>query len=141
MFVRGYRGTVSVEFARELADSGVYVVNALCVGGLEHLEYAYERAKRNFESGVNVARSFHMELMRILSGRRQIKDALVLCGVEGARSIVLISEREFELSLPEDSSAVDCTPEKLEYLNIRAMVPGKECDAFFENSAMVAVDK
>ncbi len=141
MKVAGYRGTLSVEDAMGLANRGIYVVNAMCVGGRDHLIHAYNKARENFKSGKNIARNFHMELMLVLSGRRQIKDALALCGVENAKSVVAISDKNFHLSLKENDDVLLCSNKKLEYLGISAVVPGKECDAFFENSAMLEIER
>ncbi|NPA75793.1 MAG: hypothetical protein GXO25_06915 [Euryarchaeota archaeon] len=141
MFVKGYRGSITVEDARKLAEEGVYAVNCMCVGGKEHLIHAYTLAKENFKSGRNVARNFHFELMRILSGRRQIKDAVALCGTEQASCIAVISEKDFALDMPQDDAVLDCAPEKIDYLGITAVVQEKPCDAFFENSAMVELER
>ncbi len=141
MIVKGYRGTMDVSRAIELADRGIYVFDARSVGSREHLLYAYTKAKENFEKGTNIAHKLHIEIMLVLTGRRQIRDAIALAGVEEANALVAISENEFEIQLERDDSVLDCNGEKLKYLGIEAIVPGKECDAFFENSAMLEIDK
>ncbi len=137
MIVKGYRGKISVDEAITLADRGIYVFNALAVGCSEHLIYAYRKAKGYFERGENIASKMHIEIMLILTGRRQIKDALRLAGIDGAGEIAAISEKDFDLNLERDDSVLECKNKKIEYLGIDALVPGKECDAFFENSAML----
>ena len=137
MIVKGYRGEMSVEKANELAARGIYVFNAMSVGSREHLEYAYRKAKEAMESGKNIARKMHIEIMLVLTGRRQINTALQLAGVEGANTLAAISEESFELELDRDDSVLKCSTEKLDYLGIEHRVHGKECEAFFENSAML----
>ena len=141
MYVKGYRGNIDMKKSRELAEQEIYVFNSLCVGSKEHLIYAYAKAQENFKNGENVARNFHFEIMRILSGKRQIKDAVRLCGVDMAEKYVTVSENEFELPFQPDESAFECDEYKINYLGIKAKIPGKECEAFFENSAMVYLKK
>ncbi len=135
MIVKGYRGEISAEYARDLASQGVFVFNAMCVGGKEHLIYTYNKAKRMFEKGKNIANNFHLEIMLILSGRRQIKDALDLCGVNNANEIAAISEVDFTLPLKRDDSVLNCKKEKLKYLGVDKY--GDSCDLLFENSALL----
>lgn len=137
MIVKGYRGKLSVDEAITHAENGIYVFNALAVGSREHLIYAYQKARKYFEEGKNIANKMHIEIMLILTGRRQIKDALNLAGMDGANEIAAISERDFELNLERDDSVLECREKKMEYLGIDTIVSGKECDAFFENSAML----
>jgi len=137
MIVKGYIGSLKVEDAVSLAERGIYVFNAMAVGGREHLEYSFKKAMDAFRRGINIAKKEHIEIMLVLTGRRQINEALKLAGVEDAESIAAISLEEFELPLERDDSVLGCSNNKLEYLGIDATVPGKECDAFFENSSML----
>ncbi len=135
MIVKGYRGDISAEYAKDLASQGVFVFNAMCVGGKEHLIYAYTKAKRVFKRRKNIAHNFHLEIMLILSGRRQIKDAVKLCGVNHASEIAAISEMDFILPLKRDDSVLHCKKDKLRYLGVDRY--GNSCDLLFENSAML----
>lgn len=137
IYVQGYRGTVSENEARDLASDGIFVVNYLCVGCREHAEYAYNKMKSSFSKGKNIARKEHLELMLILSGRRQIKEAIALCGVTGARGIVAISEKEISLELDRDDSLISYTPEKARHLGISE----GRCEYFFENSALLELER
>ncbi len=140
MIVKSYRGTVSAEEAEELANRGIYVVNHLCVGSREHAEYAFQKMQEVFKRGKNIAKKKHLELMLILSGRRQIREALALCGVENAEGVVAISSGDFYLPLEEDPALLECSPGKLEHLGI-VPVREKECEMFFENSALLELSR
>ena len=138
MIVKGYIGKVEISEANEWSSKGIYVFNSLAVGGKEHLEYSFLKAKNAFERGINIANSLHIETMLILTGSRQIKTAIQLAGInEDVDKIAAISERNFELPLKRDDYVVKCTHEKLKYMGIDFIVPNKKCDAFFENSAML----
>ena len=140
MHVKGYRGKISAKQAEDFANHGIYVVNYLCVGSKDHAEYSYRKMKKVFERGENIAKKKHLELMLILSGRRQIRDAIELCGVENSEGIVAISEENFTLPLQEDPSLLECSLEKLKHLGI-VQLRGKECDMFFENSALLELSR
>ncbi len=141
MIVKGYRGCVKADDARALAERGIYLFNYLCVGCREHAEYSFNKASKLFEIGRNRAKNFHIEMMLILSGQRQIADAINLCGTESCEGVVAISKSEFELTLPRDDTLIDFKDKKLKHLNIDFTVKAHECEAFFENSAMGLVDR
>ena len=141
MIIKGYRGSIGAEESKNLASQGIFVFNAMCVGGREHCEFAYTTAERMFSMGKNIAMRMHIEMMLILSGKRQISEALKLCSSEGADGIVAVSRQEFDLPMDRDDSVIQCTAEKLKYLGIKSVVKGKECDAFFENSAMLNLER
>ncbi len=135
MIVKGYRGGIEPEESQRLASKGIYVFNSLCVGCREHVEWAYQKAQEMFENKKNIARKMHIEMMLILSGRRQISEGIKLCSSEKAESVVAISELDFELPLERDDSVIEFNEEKEKYLGI--LPPMGKCDAFFENSAML----
>ncbi len=139
MIVKGYRGNLSAEHSQELASRGIYVFNSLCVGCREHLEWAYMKANNAFEKKRNIAKKKHLEMMLILSGRRQIKEAIKLCGTKDADSIVAISKDEFEISLIRDDGVVEFTEAKIKYLGIQ--FTDAKCDIMFENSAMLELER
>jgi len=141
MIVKGYRGDISLDEAELLANKGIYIVNAVCVGGREHAEYAYWKMVKSFSESKNIARNKHLELMLILSGKRQIKEAIKLCGVENAKEIAAVSESEFELPLVQDDSVLMCNAAKLKALGISHIEGYNMCDLFFENSAMLELER
>ena len=144
MIIKGYKGTVSIEDAKKLSSKGVFVFNAMCVGGKEHIIYAYQKARESFRNGTSLSRSLHIEIMLYLTGKRQIREALSLCSVADAENIAAISEHDFELSLRRDDSVLDCSEAKLNFLGISInpeVVDGKICDLFLENSAMLELEK
>ncbi len=142
MIVKGYRGSLALEEIKALAARGIYVFNFKCVAGKEHLIYAYQKARRAFEKGNNIARDIHIEIMLILTGRRQIREALSLASAEKSEAFVAISEQPFELPYPEDDGLVSCSIDKLEYLgiewNAREDTP---CELAFENSALLELQR
>jgi len=140
MIVKGYIGNLSAEESQRLASQGIYVFNSLCVGCREHIEWAYYKMNKVFENKRNIARKRHLEMMLILSGKRQISEAITLCGSENADSIVAISEKEFEMPLKRDDSVIEFNPEKIKHLEIFEF-PHRGCDIFFENSAMLELER
>ncbi len=137
MIVKGFRGRIGVEDAEELASRGIYVFNARVVGCREQLIHAVQKAREMMKRGRNIAKKEHIEVMLILTGRRQISEAIALAGVEGAEEIAAISRDDFDLPLERDDSVLDFREDKLEYLGIKEVVKNRECEAFFENSAML----
>lgn len=140
MIVKGYIGNLSAEDSQLFASKGIYVFNSLCVGCKEHVEWAYQKMKYAFENKKNIARKRHLEMMLILSGKRQIKEAIELCSSERADSIVAISEKDFEIPLRRDDSVIEFRADKMEYLGIPQFLQ-KGCDLFFENSAMLELER
>ncbi len=141
MIVKGYRGKMEIDEIKSLAERGIYVFNSRCIAGKEHLEYAYLKAKEVFERGKNIAKSFHIEIMLILTGSRQINTALRIAGMDDAESFGAISEEDFELQYPRDDSVLDCTQEKLKYLGIDVELEDKTCDLAFEKSALLELER
>ncbi len=140
MKVKGYLGNLPLEETKNLAKNGIYVFNAKSILGREHLEYAYMKAGEFFKRGKNIAKSFHIEMMLILTGKRQIKDAMRLVDVKNADSIGVISERDFEIELERDDSVLECNEDKLKYLGIK-IVGDNPCDLAFENSALLYLER
>lgn len=140
MIVKGYRGEISAEESQNLAARGIYVFNSLCIGCREHVEWAHEKATKSFENKKNIAKKKHLELMLILSGKRQISEALKFCGSIGVKSVVAISEKDFELPLQRDDKVLEFSEEKLRHLGIYP-VKGKKCELFFENSSLLELER
>ncbi len=140
MIVKGYRGNVCAKKSQELASRGIYVFNYLCVGCREHIEWAYNKMLENFSKGKNIANKEHLEMMLILSGRRQIKDAIALCSSEASENIVAISTDEFELAFPRNDKMIEFDEKKLKHLKITQW-RNKNCEMFFENSAMLELER
>ncbi len=140
MKVKGYRGSLSLDNVKELAKNGIYIFNAMSIVGKEHLEYAYIKAEEYFRRKKNIAKNFHIEMMLILTGRRQIKDAIKLTDVKNANSIGAISDKNFEIKLKRDDTVLECTEEKLKYLGIKK-IGDNPCDLAFENSAMLYLER
>ncbi len=140
MIVKGYQENVCAKKSQELAFRGIYVFNYLCVGCREHIEWAYNKMLENFSRGKNIANKEHLEMMLILSGKRQIKDAIALCSSEGSENIVAISAEDFELSLPRNDKIINFNEKKLKHLKITPW-RNKDCEMFFENSAMLELER
>ncbi len=141
MIVKGYRGSMEIDEIKSLAEKGIYVFNSKCIAGKEHLEYAYMKAKEAFERKENIAKSFHIEIMLILTGRRQINQALKLAGMDDAEAFGAIAEKDFELGYERDDSVLECTMEKIKYLGIEADIGDKTCELAFENSALLELER
>ena len=59
--------------------------------GAKHLEIAMEKARENMLRGSNVAEDFLLEVLRVASGRRQIREALRHLGVgAGTRELLVL---------------------------------------------------
>jgi len=60
----------------------VQLLNPEEIFGVLHLHIAFEKAKENFYKKINVAEDFTLEMLRVASGERQIKDALKKLGIK-----------------------------------------------------------
>ena len=139
MIVVGARGRMDVERALEIIkkhDSEAQILNAARVCGREHLEVAYEHARRAFHEGRNKSRSIGMETMLYASTKRQIKEAIEFMGarVEGEYAFIFFNLDEKkaveivkELGLEVDDKVLEPSMEKLLY--------------FVEEQEMQTVDK
>ncbi len=143
MIVKAYHGVLSLEEIRELASRNIFTFNSRAVMCRKHALYAYEKARRVFEKGTNIAKNLHIEMMLILTGKRQIKEALTLASAEGTESFVAISPHNFQLPYDEDEKLLTCSLEKAEYLGIE--VPqgylDKLCELALENSALLELQR
>jgi len=85
-------------------DVGIQFLSPDGIFGEEHLVMAFEKAEQNVKQGVNIADDLLLETLRIASGKRQIKDALVFLGVgdNSKRFLVLLCKKPRE-NRPENS--------------------------------------
>lgn len=85
-------------------DVGIQFLSPDGIFGEEHLVMAFEKAEQNVEQGVNIADDLLLETLRIASGKRQIKDALVFLGVgdNSKRFLVLLCKKR-QKSRPRNS--------------------------------------
>ncbi|HEC76427.1 MAG TPA: hypothetical protein ENI33_04110 [Thermoplasmatales archaeon] len=126
MIIIGAKGKLSVEETLEKLKKirGVsQIFDASCICGREHIEIAYEHAKRAFEEGRNKCRSIEMEMLLYASGKRQIKDAMDFIGAKkrGEYAIFFdkLNEKEAikfvknELKLEVDENVLKPNIEKL----------------------------
>jgi len=157
MIVIGAKGKLNVEEAlNKLKERGIeaQILNACKICGMEHLEVAYEHAKRAFQEERNKSRSIGMELMRYASAKRQIKEAIDFMGAkeEGEYAFVFFNVAEDEarnmvkeMGLSIDNSVLEATMEKL--LNfvdedeLRTVDKSFYFDLLFEKIAMVELMK
>jgi KEOPS complex subunit Cgi121 len=66
----------------ELNDIEVQLFDARLIFGSEHLQSAFEHAKRSFQKGESATHSFGMELLFYASGERQITKAIKKMGIK-----------------------------------------------------------
>lgn len=72
-------------------DCYLQCISADALLGKRHLDTAFAGALANFHYGMNITRSFPLEIMVILSGQRQIKEALNALGiVKGMHRFIII---------------------------------------------------
>ncbi len=73
-------------------ESGAFTaaVSLSCACSREHLESAFEKAVRNFQSGRSRARSAEGEFFRVLAMENQIRDAIEKCGISEADGVFCI---------------------------------------------------
>ncbi|MCD6331205.1 MAG: hypothetical protein J7L80_03290 [Thermoplasmata archaeon] len=113
MIVIGAKGKIDVEEVLQKLRKFKFaqVLNADLVCGKEHLEVAYERAKRAFKEKRNRCKNIEMEFMLYASCKRQIKDALEFIGAknEGRYAFVFdgISKKEARKFVEELGLKVD----------------------------------
>ncbi len=80
-----------------LKFSGVQAIDSTLLFGLEHLEFAIQKAKTAFERGDCISSNILIEAVIRASGQRQIKKALEMYGLNGSKEIVLFGE-----AIPQD---------------------------------------
>jgi len=68
----------------------VQAVNADCIAGRAHIEFAADRAVEAFKEKRNLARDLGMEIMLYLRGRRQIEKALEIGVHPGKNNVAII---------------------------------------------------
>ncbi|KAA0010125.1 hypothetical protein B6U81_04590 [Thermoplasmatales archaeon ex4484_30] len=89
MIVVGAEGKIDVEKALQKLDEfcienniRAQILDASLVYGKEHIEVAYEHAKRAFEKKRNVCNTIEMEMLLYASAKKQIKDAISFIGAK-----------------------------------------------------------
>lgn len=158
----GLRGKVesSEEFiksARELLGNGnsmFQFFDADFVLGKEHILWAYEHARRAFETNKNISKSMAMEILVYVSGEPQIANALKKVGIkDGCERIALVANENLDvedlishLNLKKADDVLKCTKDKLEKFGINeqeisAVDKDKIKDLILERVAMVDVKK
>ncbi len=160
--IMGLRGKVEssqgfLEAAREfLGDKKALFqfFNADLILGREHIESAYEHARRTFDTKKNISQSMAMEILIYVSGEVQIANAIRKVGVsDGNERIALVAQEGLdiegligELNLERDDDVLEFSEKKLRNFGISekeiAAVPqGKRKDLVLERVAMVDVRK
>jgi tRNA threonylcarbamoyladenosine modification (KEOPS) complex Cgi121 subunit len=70
----------------------IQLLDARCLAGREHLEFAVEQAKKAFERRENISSDFLIEVLVRASATRQIKVALERLGIGDSREVIAIAE-------------------------------------------------
>ncbi|HEC76893.1 MAG TPA: hypothetical protein ENI33_06530 [Thermoplasmatales archaeon] len=158
MIIIGAKGKLNIEETLEKLKKikGIsQIFDASCICGREHIEIAYERAKRAFEEGRNKCRSIEMEMLLYASCKRQIKDAMDFVGAKkhGEYAIFLdgLNEEEAikfvknELKLEIDENVLKPSIEKLKKFvdekELRTVDKSFYFDLIYEKIAMVELTK
>jgi KEOPS complex subunit Cgi121 len=132
----------------------VQFFNADLILGKEHIESAYEHAKRAFDTGKNISQSLAMEILIYASGEPQIANAIKKVGVkDGGERVVLVADNKVDvkglighLKMERDDEVVKFSEEKLKIFGIEeseisAVPEEKKKDLVLERVAMVDVRK
>ena len=95
----------------------VQLLNAGCLAGREHVEFAVEQARRAFERGENISDDFLIEVLVRASATRQISVAIERLGIGDTREVVAVAEEVPEELLERYScraceEVLEVTPEK-----------------------------
>ncbi len=157
MIIIGAKGKLDVEEAlNKIKEKGVkaQILDADVVCGKEHIEVAYEHAKRAFEEGRNKSKSIEMELMLYASGKRQIKEAIEFIGAKEKGNYVFIffnvdenKARKFveDLGMKIDDSVIQPSIKKLKKFvseeELKTIDKDFYFDLIFEKIAMVELLK
>ena len=157
MIVIGARGRMNVERALDIVrkhDEEAQILNAAMVCGVEHIEVAYEHARRAFREGRNKSRSIGMETMLYASTKRQIKEAIEFMGAreEGEYAFLFFNMDEEkarrlveEMGVVIDNDVLEPSMEKLmkfvEEKELKTMDKSFYFDLLFEKIAMVEIMK
>ncbi len=96
MRIRALRTLTPIKMDILKKFNAVQIFNASNVYGLEHVRFAFEKAKAAFENGDAVSSNLFVEVMVRASGQRQIKKAIELFGIEESLEHVVFGD------LPDD---------------------------------------
>ena len=157
MIVIGARGRINVEKAlEEMRKRGLngQILDASKVCGREHLEVAYEHAKRAFDEKRNKSNRLEMEFLLYASTKRQIKEAIEFIGAKekGEYAFIFFGENEEkakkfvkELGLEIDDSVIEPSIQKLRNFvseeELKTVDKSFYFDLIFEKVAMVELMK
>jgi len=120
--------------------------NPQYVAGIEHLTFAYIHTDRAFQHDENIARTYTIEFLVRLSGRKQIEKALEI-GIKQGSYIGIFSKDDIPNSLQSfvshrNDSLFDLSLEKEKYLHdfYEVSGSGKELrKQIFEKIALLSV--
>jgi KEOPS complex subunit Cgi121 len=128
--------------------------NADMILGKEHIESAYEHAKRAFATKRNISQSMAMEILIYVSGEPQIASAIKKVGVsDGNERVVLVTEEKADIQgligkikMEIDDEVLRFSEEKLRTFGIgekeiSAVPLNRRKDLILERVAMVDVRK
>jgi KEOPS complex subunit Cgi121 len=99
----------------QVAD--VQFFDAALIATQEHLYFAVINALQAFQNKTNISKSLAMETMLYASGQRQIKKAILLCGIKPETrnmAVVIIGESQIQLQtvLQAVTECVDSNPDQ-----------------------------
>ena len=76
---------------RSKNDYSYQIFDAKAIGGVEHLYFAAVNALKAFNQGLNISKTFSLELLLYVSGQRQISKAIEMVGIKrDTKEVVLV---------------------------------------------------
>jgi KEOPS complex subunit Cgi121 len=91
----------------------IQAIDASYLFGLEHVEFAIQKARKAYRRGENISSNLFVEVITRASGQRQIKLAMEMFGLKSSKEIVIFGEeiptelinhlgaREFEIKIDQ----------------------------------------
>jgi len=74
------------------------IFDAKAIGGIEHLYFAAVNALKAFNQGLNISKTFSLELLLYVSGQRQISKAIEMVGVKNDTKeialVIIVQDKE-----------------------------------------------
>jgi tRNA threonylcarbamoyladenosine modification (KEOPS) complex Cgi121 subunit len=133
MRVRAFRCKKTLD--REMLNSytEIQAIDASFLYGLEHAEFAIQKARKALECGENISSNLFVEIITRASGQRQIKRAMEMYGLQGSREVVIIGEEiplEFLDHLGAKEFEIKIDEKKLEMLKKGFSIDEGELEAF-----------
>jgi KEOPS complex subunit Cgi121 len=121
----------------------IQVVDSKLLYGVEHLEFAIQKAKMALDNGGGISSNIFMETIVRASGQRQIKKALEKYGLKGSTEIAIFGERipgEVQTLLGAEEIEIKIDSHRLESLKEAFSIKDEELNSMSDFPAEAVKD-